>query len=88
MLVLAIPLLLRCHYWLLLLAWNMTAVVFFLPGRPNLWLATTALSLGMSLLQRALSKEMHFIKVPQITWPLICLVVVVIFTAKLTGDLA
>jgi hypothetical protein len=85
MLVLAIPLLLRCHYWLLLLAWNMAAVVFLLPGRPNLWLATTALSLGMSLLQRALSKEMHFIKVPQLTWPLICLVVVVIFTAKLTG---
>ena len=84
-LVLAFPLLLGCHYWLLLAAWNGTAIVFFLPGLPPLWLATTALSLGMSLLQRALSKEMHFIRVPQITWPLICLVVVVIATAKLTG---
>lgn len=84
-LVLAIPLLLRCHYWLLLLAWSMTAVVFFLPGRPNLWLAATALSLGLSVLQRALSQEMHFIRVPQITWPLLCMIVVVMFTAKLTG---
>jgi hypothetical protein len=43
------------------------------------------LSLGMSTLERILSSEKHFIRVPQITWPLICLAVVVVFTAKLTG---
>jgi hypothetical protein len=36
-------------------------------------------------MHRALSKDMHFIRVPQITWPLICMIGVVIVTAKLTG---
>jgi hypothetical protein len=84
-LVLAFPLLLRCHYWLMLAAWNTTAVVFFLPGRPNLWLAATALSLGISLLERAMNSQKHFIKVPQITLPLVCMVGVIYMTGKLTG---
>jgi hypothetical protein len=84
-LVLVFPLLLRWHHWLLLMSFGTNAVIFFLPGRPDFWLAATALSLGISLLQRALSQQMNFIKVPQITWPLIGIAVVVIFTAKLTG---
>jgi hypothetical protein len=44
-----------------------------------------ALSLGISTLERILSSEKSFIRVPQITWPLICLAIVVMFTAKLTG---
>jgi hypothetical protein len=83
--VLVFPLLLRWHYWLLLFSLNASMVVFFLKGSPNLWLVTVVLSLGISVLERALSSEKRFIGVPQVTWPLVCLVGVVLFTAKMTG---
>src|ERR1039458_7124104 len=69
--VLVFPLLLRWHYWLLLFSLNASMVVFFLKGSRNL--------------ERALSSEKRFIGVPQVTWPLVCLVGVVLFTAKMTG---
>ena len=83
--VLTFPLLLRWHYPLLLLSWNMTAFVFFLPGHPSLCLTMIALSLGLSVFQRTLSKKSQFIHVPQLVLPLLCLVVVAVITAKLTG---
>jgi len=43
------------------------------------------LSLAVSVLQRTLSRQSQFIKVPEITLPLIVLAVVVLGTAKLTG---
>jgi len=84
-LLLAFPLLLKWHQPLLLLSWNSCVVVFFLKGSPNLWLVMVALSLGISLLERALNRDRHFIRVPLITWPLMCMIVVVLFTANLTG---
>ena len=83
--VLTFPLLLRWHYPLLLLSWNMAAFVFFLPGHPSLCLTMIALSLGISVFQRMLSRESQFIHVPQLILPLLCLVVVAVVTAKLTG---
>jgi len=47
----------------------------------------TMLSLGISVLQRTLSRQSQFIRVPQITLPLIFLALVVLGTGKLTGDL-
>ncbi|MGA3284684.1 MAG: O-antigen ligase family protein [Verrucomicrobiota bacterium] len=84
-LVLVSPLLLRWHYPLLLFSWFSTITVFFFVGAPNLWLVMVALSLGISVLERALSDQMHFIRVPQITWPLIAMIAVVIITAEATG---
>jgi len=84
-LLLASPLLLRWHYLLLVLSWNMAIILSFLKGSPSLWLVMVALSLGISLLERALSSQMSFIRVPQITWPLICLAAAVLITAKFTG---
>jgi hypothetical protein len=43
------------------------------------------ISLLISVLQRTLSRQSQFIKVPEITLPLIVLAVVVLGTAKLTG---
>ena len=34
--ILVFPILLRWHHPLLILSWNMSAVIFFLPGRPGL----------------------------------------------------
>src|SRR5208282_5663998 len=79
------PLLLRWHHPLLLLSWNTGVSLFFIKGAPSLWLVMVVLSLGISLLERTLSSERHFIRVPQITWPLLCLVVVALITARLTG---
>jgi hypothetical protein len=84
-LVLLLPLLLRVHHPLLVLSWNMGMTLFFIIGAPSLWLVMVALSLGISGLTRALNSEMHFIRVPQITWPLVCLIGVVLLTAKFTG---
>jgi hypothetical protein len=84
-LVLASPLLLRWHYPLLLLSWQSTTVIFFLKGSPSLALVMVVLSLLLSVLESILSPDKHFIRVPQLTWPLIFMLAVVVFTAKLTG---
>jgi hypothetical protein len=83
--ILFFPVLLRWHYPLLLLSWNMTAIIFFLPGQPTLYLLMVGLSLGISVLQRMISKESQFVRVLQITLPLFCLLAVIVITAKLTG---
>ena len=61
--------------------------VFFLPGRPPVFLIMMVLSLGISVLQRAMDRNKRFIPAPQITLPLACLALVVIATAKLTGGI-
>jgi hypothetical protein len=81
------PLLLRWHYPLLLLSWNLSVVVFFAPSKPPLWLPMVVISLGISVLERVMSNDRHFIRVPQVTWPLLALAAVVYFTAELTGGL-
>ena len=76
-LVLIFPLLLRWHYPLLLFSLNSSMVMFFMMGRPASWLVMVMLSLGISLLDRALNSQKRFIHVPQITWPLICMLAAV-----------
>src|SRR5690349_6058447 len=70
-LVMVSPLLLRWHYVFLLLSLNSSIIVFFIKGAPGLWLVAVALSLGISVLDRAMNSQTHFIRAPQITWPLI-----------------
>jgi hypothetical protein len=82
-----LPLLMRWHHPLLFLSWNMSAVVFFLPGHPNLWLLMAVLSLGFSIVQRTLSKDMKFLPVASIVIPLLVLAAIVLFTAKQTGGM-
>jgi hypothetical protein len=85
--VLMIPLILRWHHVWLIASWNMTVVIFFLPGSPQLWMGLTALSLLMSILQHALNRDQRFLWVPSITLSLIFLGVVVLGTARLTGGI-
>jgi hypothetical protein len=86
-LILCTPLLLRWHHFLLVTTWNLGLTIFFLPGTPPIWLLMTALSLGISVLQRTVNSKAHFLSAPSITWPLIFFVAVVLFTAKLTGGI-
>jgi hypothetical protein len=84
-LILVFPVLLRWHYPVLLLCWNFYATALFVPGRPSLGLTMIVLSLGISILQRTISPQHHFIRVPQITVALIAFLLVVAFTAKMNG---
>jgi hypothetical protein len=83
--ILLFPVLLRWHHPLLVLSWNSGMFVFLLPGRPHLWLVMTIISLGITLLQRALGGVKKLISVPSVTWSLVCMTGVVVLTAKLTG---
>jgi O-antigen ligase len=83
--VICAPLILAYHRPLLFLSWNMTAAVFFLPGRPQFWLVMAALSLGVTVLQRTLSKETSLLNLPSIAVPLLFLGTVVLITGHLTG---
>jgi hypothetical protein len=87
LLILCAPILLRWHHLLLIASWNFSLMIFFLPGSPFIWLPMACLSLGISVLQRTLNSQARFISAPQITWPLICLLLVVLFTAQLTGGI-
>ena len=79
------PVLLRWHYPLMLLSWNMAVVVLFMPGRPQVCLPMIGVSLIISILRRMISRENQFIQVPQIIWPLVFMLAVVIFTAEMRG---
>jgi len=85
--ILSLPLLLRFHTFLLLLTWNTSAILFFLPGPPHLWLVMVAISLGISVVRRTLDQRFRFISVPALTWPLLMLIAVALITAKATGGI-
>lgn len=82
---LALPLLLKWHLPLLLLSLNTSAVLFLFPGSPPLWFAMAAISLTLALGQRALDREMRFIKAPSVVWPVLCLAGVVGLIGYFTG---
>src|ERR1051326_504014 len=69
-LVMCAPVILAKHHAVLFLAWNTTAIIFFLPGQPPVWMAMSAVSLFVSLFQRALSRDMRFLSAPSILLPL------------------
>jgi hypothetical protein len=84
---LCLPLLMKWHHAILMLSWNMSMTMFFLPGRPTLAMVALVFSGCVFVLQRALDRKMRFIVVPQVTIPLVLLGCVVLMTAKLTGGI-
>lgn len=85
--ILTFPLFLKWHFPLLILTWNMTALAFFLPGRPQLWILMAVVSLFISVSQRTLTRNKEFLHVPSVTAPLVFLIAVVIVTAYLRGGI-
>jgi hypothetical protein len=83
----SIPLMLKRHHFLLVLAWNASVIVFFLPGQPELGMVLAFLSLGIALVTRTLSRERAFLSVPSVSVPLVLIIMVVLVTAKLTGGI-
>ncbi len=82
-----VPVLLRWHHFFLIASWNFSAVLFFLPGRPNLWIILTLVSLLLSTLQYILQRETKLLSVPSVNRPLIFLFLVVLVTAVLAGGI-
>lgn len=87
LLILALPLLLRFHHPLLILGWNCTMIVFFMPGAPNVWLPLVAISLTVSMVQRTIDQDFRFISVPSLTWSLLAIGAVALITAEATGGI-
>jgi hypothetical protein len=83
--VLALPLLLRWHHGLLIASWNFGAVLYFVPGRPNLWMAMAGLSLAIAIVQYILNPRLRFLNASSVTRPLIFLAAVVVMTAVCRG---
>ena len=83
--VLAIPLLLKWYYPLLVLSWNAAMCLVFLPGRPSLWAVMAFTGLLLAVLSRAVSPNARFIIEPAVTKPLLALAAVVVATGLLTG---
>src|SRR5439155_1779953 len=82
---LLIPLFLRWHHPWLIASWNMSVVLFFLPGRPLLWLALAWISLLIAIVQYALNRKHKFLYVPELTKPLVLMVLITLITAKFRG---
>lgn len=79
-----LPIILRWHYPLLLFSATLPAYAFFIKGSPTFFMLMTVISLGISILERVLSKR-HFLSVSALTWPLVAMLAVVFITAELTG---
>jgi hypothetical protein len=85
--VIASPIFLKWHKELLVFSWSASLSVCVLPGHPNFWLVMVVVSLGISILERIMSSDMRFIRVPETTWPLLVFLAVIVFTAELTGGI-
>jgi len=85
--VLVFPLLARWHYPWMLFGWSATLILFFIKGTPNLGQAMVALSLSLSILERILNPQRHFVRVPSVTLPLMVFLIVVLITAKMNGGI-
>jgi hypothetical protein len=81
--VICMPLLLKWHHPLLFLCWNMTAVVFFLPGHPQIWMAMAITSLALAMVQRALLRDTRWIHAPSVVLPLLFLAAVIYTTGTI-----
>ncbi|MBI1842900.1 MAG: hypothetical protein HYR88_18830 [Verrucomicrobia bacterium] len=84
---LLVPVLLKWHHALLIVSWNAVMVVFFLPGRPQFWMALTATSIVFSILDRIMNKQKRLQTVPWLTAPVVALILVILVTAKLRGGI-
>src|ERR1051325_6159869 len=85
LLLLALPLLLRWHHSLLIICWNLTAVLYFLPGRLDLWTGVAWLSLSLAVIQYILNRRLRFLSAPSVTRSLLFLGAVVFATAECRG---
>ncbi len=81
------PLLIRWYHPLLVLSWNMTAQVAFLPGAPLLWSFLSLVGMFFAILNRSLNPDNKLSLVPSLTLPLTFFAGVILVTAEITGGI-
>jgi hypothetical protein len=86
LLFLILPLFIKWHHAMLIIFWNSAFNVFFLPGQPDLWLLVATVSFGISLLNYVMFQK-EFLRVPEMTRPLLLLAAVVLATAWYRGGI-
>jgi hypothetical protein len=79
------PVFIKWHYPLMVFSLSAPIVCFFLIGKPPLAQVLVFLSLGIAIVERATSSERQFLRAPSMTWPLLFLLAVILFTMRLTG---
>jgi len=84
---LASPIFIKWHYPILLFGIGCPMYIFFLKGSPPSWQVVTILSLGISIVERAINSDRRFISAPVMTWPLLYTVAMAYFTAQMTGGI-
>ena len=82
----ALPLFMKWHHALLIIFWNSAFTAFFLPGQPDFWLVFAALSFGISVLNHIMVQK-QFLRVPEMTRPLLFMAAVVLCTACYRGGI-
>src|SRR6266567_4597521 len=63
---LLLPLLLKWHHAWLVATWNTSAVLFFLPGHPQIWLVLAWLSLLIGVGRFILNRNLKFLAAPSL----------------------
>src|ERR1051325_4267887 len=84
---LVLPLLLRWHHGLLITTWNFNVMLYFLPGRPQLWMAMAWFSLLLAIVQYILNRQLRFLSAPGVTRSVLLLAAVVLATAECRGGI-
>jgi len=84
--VLALPILLKWHHIMLIFFWNAAFMFPFLPAQPQIWLLLAVLSFGISWLNGLLGGG-KFLRVPELTRPLVFLGIVVLLTGCFRGGI-
>ena len=83
---LALPLFIKWHHAMLIVFWNSAFSAFFLPGQPTFWLLFALLSFGLSVLSHVMGRR-QFLRVPEMTRPLLFMAAVVVCTAWYRGGI-
>src|ERR1044072_6130980 len=84
---LVLPLVMQWYHALLVVLWNATIALLFVPGTPPLWMFIAAIGLVIAVLNRSVNPNFRFISVPSITWALLFLMAVVFITAYFNGGI-
>ena len=82
---LLLPVLLKWHHEMLIFSWSTSITIFFLPGKPALWMVMAGLNFGIAVLRRIMLKRQAFIPAPSVSLSLLALLIVVVVTGHLTG---
>jgi hypothetical protein len=85
--ILLLPFFLKWHYQVMLFSWNTYITIFFLPGKPALWMLMALLNFGIAILNRIIQKRPAFISAPSITISLLAFAAVTLITAYLRGGI-